>query len=189
MAGTVVYSVMFFFITLSFQAFFYFLPDMAAGDVRPLLLVLYQIAWPIAIVVPPLVIARRNQLGGTWTKGLSSLFLVSVLLWPVITLLIKIRSLAAFGQVPLEYWGLYPVFILLEIIWPLANLVFWFLTVQRQSEEWHIRRELKLRAREEMRRQISGYASERTARRDEVPSGHSPRGSGTEDLVEQESRR
>ena len=164
LSATVLYSVMFFFLTLSFKGFFYFAPFDNHYDVMPLLLTIYVIAWPMLIVVPPLLVLRRNLEGGLWTRWSSTFFLLGTLTWPVVVLIIKFRSLAVGGVFSVGYWGTYPIFIFLEIIWPIANVVVWFIQVRRESPEYQFKREIRERAREEMRARMSNRAPGYTTR-------------------------
>lgn len=143
--ATIVYSTMFLFVTWTFPAYFYFAPSPQDTDIRPLLLGLYLGAWPLAVLIPPIILIIAKKTG--FTRFLVSMYFLTVLLWPVITLLIKIRSIAAYGSASTEYWGLYPIFILLEIVWPLSVVIVYF-TLQRvpsasQKNKKLVKRQLK----------------------------------------------
>ena len=164
LSATILYSVMFAFITLSFKGFFYFAPNANASDMMPFLLVMYLLGWPVLIVVPPLLVLRRNLNGGYWTRWSSVFFLAGVLLWPVVVEAIKLRSIAINGSTSLDYWGTYPIFILLEILWPIANVVVWFIQVRNQNPEYRFKREIRERAREEMRLQLQAQSARYSGR-------------------------
>ena len=137
--ATVVYSTMFLFITWTFPGYFYFTPSSQDTDIRPLLLGLYLGAWPLAVLLPPIILFVAKKTG--FTRSLVSMYFLAVLLWPLVTLMIKIRSIAAYGNASIEYWGLYPIFILLEIIWPVTVVVIYF-TLQREPSVSHINKKL-----------------------------------------------
>ena len=151
--ATVVYSTMFLFITWTFPAYFYFLPSPQDTDVRPLLLGLYLGAWPLAVLLPPVILFIAKKTG--FTKFLVTMYLLSVLLWPLVTLSIKIRSLIAYGTASTEYWGLYPIFILLEIIWPISVVVIYFVIQRVPSVSQMNKKLVKRKLKEEYRTQLA----------------------------------
>lgn len=151
--ATVVYSTMFLFITLTFPAYFYFLPSPQDSDIRPLLLGLYLVSWPLALFLPPilLTIARLTR----FNKPLLFLYFSSVLFWPLVTLLIKIRSIAMYGSASIEYWGLYPIFVFMELIWPIFVVVF-YLVYQRNPSVAELNKKMvKRKLKEQLKAQLA----------------------------------
>jgi hypothetical protein len=155
--ATVVYSIVFFFITLTFPNYFYFLPSAQDQDIRPLLLGLYLGAWPLAVILPPFILIFVKKTG--FTRFLATMYLLSVLLWPVITLLIKIRSLIAYGTASTEYWGLYPIFILLEILWPISVVIVYFIWQRVPSASKINKKIVKRQIREQYKSQLAAATS------------------------------
>lgn len=155
--ATIVYSTMFLFITWTFPAYFYFAPSSQDTDIRPLLLGLYLGAWPLAVLLPPIILIIAKKTG--FTKFLVTMYFLSALLWPVITLLIKVRSIAAYGIASTEYWGLYPIFILLEIVWPVSVVVVYF-TLQRSPSASQVNRRLvKRQLKAQLKAQLAAASS------------------------------
>ncbi len=153
---TCVYSVFFIFLSFTFPLYFYFAPNFSNSDVRPALLVIYLIMWPIGIIVPVVLLWLRNIT--SWSVAMSSVYLVAVLGWPVVTILIKIRSLIAYGDAGIGYWGLYPVFILLELLWPIFAVVVWAIMRRSVSTTVKIKREMRREFKEELRSRIGERA-------------------------------
>jgi hypothetical protein len=73
------------------------------------------VGWVALIAAPPLFFASE----GRWTTKKYYLFLTSVLLWTVVTVVIKIASLISYGQLWVGYLTTYPVMIFFEWIAPL----------------------------------------------------------------------
>lgn len=135
------YSAFFVSITLTFPAYFYFLPESEATDIRPFLLIIYLIAWPLAIVVPSVLLVIRPMT--QWAPAFDVLYLTAALLWPVATAAIKIRSAVLWGDPGIDYWAVYPVFILIELVWPLFVVGHWAWVRILNTEARGIRRELR----------------------------------------------
>jgi len=146
---TALYSVVFLFVTISFPLYFYFTPDFSASDVRPALLVLYVIMWPIAVIAPVLFLWSEKI--SSWNTAKSIIYLVAVLGWPLITLVIKIRGLMAFGDAGIGYWNIYPIFILLEVLWPILAVVMWIFSRENARTKLKIRRELRQEFKQALR--------------------------------------
>jgi hypothetical protein len=147
---TALYSVFFLFLTLTFPAYFYFAPDLSEPDVRPTLLILYLITWPLAVFVPVILLWVRNITA--WNAVMSTLYLVTVLGWPLVTILIKIRSLVTNGDAGIGYWGTYPVFIALEILWAVLAVTVWAVKRRSMSVKAQIRREMNVAMKEEFKK-------------------------------------
>lgn len=148
-AASLLYSTFFVFLTLTFPAYFYFLPESGAGDIRPFLLFVYLVGWPLAVVAPSLLMLIRPM--RQWVASFDVLYLVAVLMWPLATAAIKIRAAVLWGEPGLDYWGLYPVFILLEVIWPVLVVAHWWWSRIINSEEGQVRRTLRRELERDLR--------------------------------------
>jgi hypothetical protein len=158
---TLLYSVIFIFLTWSFPEYFYFLPNGADSDIRPLLLVAYLITWPIAVIAPPLLLGFFPV--ASWNRWVHGIFLASVLLWPIVTLSIKLRGFMLYGDFGTQYFGLYPIFIFLEFIWPIAAVIFWVLKIRPRNSGHGEKRALKKQIRAEIKSQYEkSFASDAT---------------------------
>jgi hypothetical protein len=145
---TLLYSGIFVFLTWSFSPYFYFTVQASDGDVRPLMLVAYLVTWPLAVIVPPVLLGLEHM--KAWRKGFRALFLASVLMWPIVTLAIKIRGLVLYGSFGTEYWGIYPIFILLEVVWPILAVVIFTVVIRSGSTASKLKREIKKKIRSEI---------------------------------------
>lgn len=150
--ATIVYSIVFLFVTWTFPAYFYFLPPQDT-DIRPLLLWLYLVAWPLAVILPPAILLKIKSSG--FTKVWAILYLVSVLSWPVITVAVKIRELIVLGTASIEYWAIYPIFIFLEVLWPVFVLVVYIVWQRVPSVSKNHRRLVKKQIRNQYKTQLA----------------------------------
>ena len=109
-------------VVLSFRQFFFFVPNFSRPEVViAVVQIFYAFGWILLIFVTPLLLFRA-RLG---EKSFSALFLLSVLLWPISTVTIKLLNWYYFGKPNVEYWLAYPVFIFMEVVVPIGYLLYW----------------------------------------------------------------
>jgi hypothetical protein len=111
---SILLSISLFFITLTFKSYFYYLPFSQGVSLLAILQFLTLPGWVLLIAVPPLAFASEYK----WTQSKYVFFLVSVSLWTLSTLAIKIYTLATFGQVPYQYLVTFPILFYFEWIVP-----------------------------------------------------------------------
>ena len=125
-------SVVYALTILTFPKFFLFNPLEYGSTVLGYLQVVSTIGWLLIIFVAPFlykrIVDRKSEI--------SIYFLVSVLLWPLSTLVIRIFIFAVTGQVTLVYLQQYPIFIFTEIVAPIAYVFAWLAITRNQVKSY-----------------------------------------------------
>lgn len=100
-------------LVLSFKKYFLFIPNFGLNSFAlPLLQIFSGIGWIILILFPPFYFRYINS------KIDKKFLLISILIWPVATFLIKIALFVQTGSWFLSYLSAYPIFIFMEILAP-----------------------------------------------------------------------
>ena len=115
-------SIFNFFIVISFREYFLFLPNFSrTHQIIAYVQVLTALGWILLIIVPPIVLLRWSDLG----KLGPILLLISALIWPISTILIKILNLSFYGNPYMGYMKDRPLFVLMEYLIPGFYLYIW----------------------------------------------------------------
>jgi hypothetical protein len=110
------------FIVLSFREYFFFIPTFTRPHpVIAYVQVLTAIGWVLLILLPPLALLKRSS----WSRGASWLILISALVWPISTLIIKVLNFFFYGNPFVGYLGDHPLFLLMEYGIPALYLYIW----------------------------------------------------------------
>lgn len=123
-------SVVVFLTILSFPHFFFFLPNFSGGNaLLASVQSLSQLGWIVFIFVPPFLVMQIRE-----KKALNKrLFFISVLLWPISTLIIKLVLLVQTKNLFLDYLTSFPIFLFLEFLAPAVYLYLYFRSFGRQE--------------------------------------------------------
>ena len=115
-------SIFNFFIVISFRQYFFFVPNFdRPHSIIAFVQVLTALGWILLIIVPPFVLLKWSDLG----KSGPFLLLISALIWPISTVLIKILNLSFYGNPYMGYMKDHPLFVLMEYLIPGFYLYIW----------------------------------------------------------------
>ena len=115
-------SIYLLFIVLSFREYFFFLPNFSRPQTLIALTQIFTTIGWIALIVAPPVLLRKSQVMG---RAKSLLFLASVLIWPLSTMIIKALNYFYFDAPYIDYLGVHPLFILFEYVIPAVYVFMW----------------------------------------------------------------
>jgi hypothetical protein len=101
-------------IILSFRQYFFYLPFQNGFNLLSILGFLALLGWISLVIVPPILLLETEN----WTLRRHVLFLISVSVWTLSTLAIKIYNLLTFGQIWADYLILYPALFFVEWLLP-----------------------------------------------------------------------
>jgi predicted secreted protein len=101
-------------VILSFKQYFFFSPFERGLSTYSIILFVSLIGWILLLIVPPILL--RNQ--SKWSKLKHYSFLVSVSLWTLGTVAVKIYTLVAMGSIWAEYLMVYPILAIIEWVVP-----------------------------------------------------------------------
>lgn len=112
----------------SFPNFFLYVPFSTGINTVTVLGFLTMLGWISLLVSPPLLIGLSRR----WSKKRSVWLIISVLLYPLATVLVKISSLIVYGEIWANYLVSYPILIFLEWLLP-AAYVFLAIRLRRRA--------------------------------------------------------
>jgi hypothetical protein len=115
-------SIYLLFIVLSFREYFFFLPNFSRPQTLIALTQIFTTIGWIALIVAPPTLLRKSQVMG---RAKSLLFLASVLIWPLSTMIIKVLNYYYFDAPYIDYLGVHPLFILFEYVIPAVYVFMW----------------------------------------------------------------
>ena len=122
-------SIYLFFTVISFRSYFFFTPNFARPEkLIAFMQVVTTIGWVLLIFSPPFLLKNAQR----WGKFSSATFLVSVLIWPVSTVTIKLLNLIYFGSPYIGYLSAHPLFLLMEFAVPTFYMILW-VRIRRQK--------------------------------------------------------
>ena len=113
---------------IGLKQYFIYIPFANGVDFLSILGFLALIGWIFLVLLPPIFLANTE----TWSITKNLFFLVSVSLWTLATLSVKIYTLFAMGRIWAEYLLTYPIFIFLEWLLP-AFYIFVGLSLLKHS--------------------------------------------------------
>jgi hypothetical protein len=135
-------SIVLILIVVSFKDYFFFVPDFSTGiTVISVCQIFSSIGWVFLICIPPILISRTT----VWDKEASRNFLVSVLLWPVATTLIKIFTFITYKVWVVQYLFNYPIFFFMDFIVPILYIILWLKMRDTDFDEQSIVSKRKLK--------------------------------------------
>jgi hypothetical protein len=111
---SILISISLFLITLTFKAYFYYVPFSSGIGFLAILQFLTLCGWVTLVAIPPLFLASEFK----WTAIKYWAFLLSVSLWTIATLMIKLNTLVNIGTINYQYLTAFPILIYFEWIVP-----------------------------------------------------------------------